>query len=222
MIILLRHGVTHYNVQKRFQGQAQIELSETGRNQVLLAAGLLENFFSEHKINPSNVLFFSSDLIRCIQTAGIVQTQISQLPPYQLKYSLREFDSGKFSHFTAEELKQKQEWEEYLNSYEQNPLETRWPGAFGESREMVLLRLEEFFQFTFHHAEKCAEEVLKSPMLVCTHGGVIQIILEKFGLTSVSLPLFVGNADVCIVDFHKNSWRLLKHYKIGNNIRAKT
>ena len=37
LIYLLRHGLTEYNAQKRYQGQRDIPLSEKGRNQLCRA-----------------------------------------------------------------------------------------------------------------------------------------------------------------------------------------
>ena len=59
LIYLLRHGLTEYNAQKRYQGQRDIPLSEKGRNQLCRA-----------DINPRVV--YISTLQRTKQTAEIL------------------------------------------------------------------------------------------------------------------------------------------------------
>ena len=63
-ILFVRHGQTDWNVQKKVQGLANIELNETGINQAENARGLLEK---------ENIdLIICSPLKRTIQTANII------------------------------------------------------------------------------------------------------------------------------------------------------
>lgn len=60
-LVLLRHGRTEWNVNGRFQGQADVALDEVGREQATAAARRVAGF------NPVGI--FSSDLTRTYQTA---------------------------------------------------------------------------------------------------------------------------------------------------------
>ena len=60
-LVLLRHGRTEWNVNGRFQGQADVPLDEVGREQAQAAAPNVAAF--------SPVAIFSSDLSRTCQTA---------------------------------------------------------------------------------------------------------------------------------------------------------
>ena len=60
-LVLLRHGLTPWNAEQRFQGNADIELTETGHLQAKAAAGALA------VLGPTAV--WSSDLLRAAQTA---------------------------------------------------------------------------------------------------------------------------------------------------------
>ena len=60
-LVLWRHGRTEWNVDGRFQGQADVPLDDVGREQAAAAAPLVAGF------DP--VAIFSSDLARTYQTA---------------------------------------------------------------------------------------------------------------------------------------------------------
>ena len=61
-IILWRHGQTAWNLERRFQGTTDIELTEDGRGQARRAARLLAS------LRPHAVL--ASDLSRAVDTAA--------------------------------------------------------------------------------------------------------------------------------------------------------
>jgi len=63
-LVLLRHGLTAWNAEPRFQGQADVELTEVGHQQAKLAAVALTG------LEP--VLLWSSDLTRAATTAAYV------------------------------------------------------------------------------------------------------------------------------------------------------
>ena len=63
-VVLLRHGVTDWNSDGRFQGHADIPLNDDGRQQAAAAGELLGR--------AGITKAFSSDLSRAVETAGIV------------------------------------------------------------------------------------------------------------------------------------------------------
>ncbi|XP_075475927.1 phosphoglycerate mutase-like protein 4 isoform X2 [Primulina tabacum] len=64
-IIVIRHGETEWNVDGRLQGQLDVELNETGRQQAFLVA---ERLSKEPKISA----VYSSDLKRASYTAQLI------------------------------------------------------------------------------------------------------------------------------------------------------
>lgn len=62
-IVLLRHGQTPWNVDGRYQGQADVELTESGHQQAKAAADALARWYDVSRI-------VSSDLLRARTTAG--------------------------------------------------------------------------------------------------------------------------------------------------------
>lgn len=70
-LIIWRHGQTDWNLQGRWQGQADIPLNEVGRAQARAAAPTLAGYGLTH--------LFSSDLLRAVETADIL-ADICRLP----------------------------------------------------------------------------------------------------------------------------------------------
>lgn len=67
-LILVRHGETEWNVQRRFQGQADVPLSELGKRQAELVA---ERFAGK----PIDAIY-ASDLKRAWETASLIAKKI--------------------------------------------------------------------------------------------------------------------------------------------------
>lgn len=93
-VILLRHGRTAWNAQRRFQGQADPPLDEVGRAQAYDVAGLIAALRPE--------LLVTSDAARAMQTAEIVGAAI-QLDPVP-EPRLRERGLGHWEGLTREEV----------------------------------------------------------------------------------------------------------------------
>jgi len=97
-LVLIRHGVTAWNQQRRFQGQIDTPLSEEGHQQAMLTARHLSILSQAQPINA----IYASDLKRAWSTAEPI-ARLLGLPI--LKQSLlRERHYGVFEGKTHEEL----------------------------------------------------------------------------------------------------------------------
>lgn len=97
-LVLIRHGVTAWNQQRRFQGQIDTPLSEEGHQQAMLTARHLSMISQAQPINA----IYASDLKRAWSTAEPI-ARLLGLPI--LKQSLlRERHYGVFEGKTHEEL----------------------------------------------------------------------------------------------------------------------
>jgi len=92
-VILIRHGRTAWNVEGRFQGQADPPLDDTGRKQASAAAMVL-------RASPMAAVL-SSDLARARQTAVLVAAWRDL--PVRVSAELREVDLGAWTGLTRAE-----------------------------------------------------------------------------------------------------------------------
>jgi glucosyl-3-phosphoglycerate phosphatase len=93
-VLLWRHGRTAWNVEHRFQGQADPPLDEVGQAQAVAAAPLLAAF--------SPVAIVSSDLCRATETARPLAEQLGL--PVALDRRLRERSLGRWEGLTRDEV----------------------------------------------------------------------------------------------------------------------
>jgi probable phosphoglycerate mutase len=124
-VLLLRHGRTAWNAERRFQGQADPPLDEVGRTQAYEVATLIA------ALRPG--LLVSSDSARALQTAEIVG-EIADLPPIP-EPRLRERGLGHWEGLTREEVAVKYP-DEYADWAAGRDVSRRG----GESREQVAER----------------------------------------------------------------------------------
>jgi len=96
-IILIRHGETAWNAERRLQGHLDIPLNAEGERQARLLAGALA-------AEPID-LIFSSDLQRARQTAQAVATLRGM--PLQIEPGLRERCYGGFEGLLYSEIEQR-------------------------------------------------------------------------------------------------------------------
>lgn len=96
-VILLRHGRTAWNAQRRFQGQADPPLDEVGRMQAYEVAALVA------ALRPG--LLVSSDAARAMQTAEVVG-ELAELPPLP-DPRFRERGLGHWEGLTRDEVAQR-------------------------------------------------------------------------------------------------------------------
>ena len=93
-VLLWRHGRTRWNVQHRFQGQADPPLDDVGRQQAAASARLLAGY------SPTSVV--SSDLRRAVQTARPLAELLGL--PVMLDRRLRERSLGAWEGLTRDEV----------------------------------------------------------------------------------------------------------------------
>jgi uncharacterized phosphatase len=94
-LVLVRHGETDWNRERRFQGHADTPLNETGRAQARELAALLEG--------EDLTAIYTSPLQRAAETARIVAEQLG-LPARELE-ALREIDVGDWQGMTIDEVR---------------------------------------------------------------------------------------------------------------------
>lgn len=153
LIVLLRHGKTAYNEQRRYQGAADIPLSSNGK------AALQKADFE-----PETV--YVTPLIRTAQTAQVLFPHARQI----VAPGLREMDFGDFEGRTYDEMKDDAAYCAWLAS----GCESACPN--GERKADFCERICRAFEALVDEALARGEEWL----VIVAHGGTQMAALERF------------------------------------------
>ncbi len=111
-LLCVRHGLSTWNLERRWQGQADPPLSEAGR------AGAAELAASIHAVIGPHVRVWSSPLQRAASTAGIIAEHLGA-GAVTLDERLREADIGPWQGLTSGEIEDG--WPGFLASGQRPP-----------------------------------------------------------------------------------------------------
>lgn len=170
-LLLLRHGETAWNAEKRWQGWADIPLSDVGEEQAKQAAAGLMTFFSSE--SPLHMIA-SSDLTRAQQTAEILRSHLGAVHTVRTVWGLRERDVGELSGLTTEVVEER--WPGLLARWRAGGIEAP-PG--GESTADFLARALDAVESLL------ANTLAGSTAIAVTHGGVIRVLEHHLGIASL-------------------------------------
>ncbi|XP_076917333.1 phosphoglycerate mutase-like protein 4 [Bidens hawaiensis] len=160
-VVVVRHGETEWNAQKRIQGHLDIDLNDVGRQQAVAVA---ERLSREFKISA----IYSSDLKRALETAETIAARCGGLQVTQ-DPNLRERNLGDLQGIVygdAPTMKTKA----YM-ALQSNGRDVEIPGG-GESLNQLYKRCTDSLQTiaSKHRGER---------IVVVTHGGVIRALHER-------------------------------------------
>lgn len=158
----VRHGITAWNLERRYQGQQDIPLLFPEAEEGLLA--LREALADEHFD-----AIYSSDLKRCQQTLEWAEAAKTGIP-LTLEPRLRELDFGEYEGKVYDELKELPHYRAWVDSVG----ELQIPG--GESAAQLRARLDAWL----HDLALNARAAGHSKVLAVTHGGVIRELRRRF------------------------------------------
>ena len=168
-LLVVRHGQSLWNAMARWQGSADIALSDLGRSQAATAARLLGA--AGHGFTAIG----SSALLRAAETAEIIADHLSLDGP-SIDDRWREAHAGEWQGLTPDEIRD--EWPGYL---ERN---LRPPGF--EPVESVVDRTIDAALVALRAA------VGGPPALVVSHSGVIRTLRRHLGAESDRVPNLGG------------------------------
>lgn len=187
-IILIRHGETDHNKERRIQGWLDVPLNETGHSQAQAVARLL----AKYKLDA----LYSSDLKRAHQTAHHISTTTKLA--IHTTVALRERDMGIFSGWAWEsepDPVKESLWQEFLKSQEHSLRD--WKRHQGESLLEMATRVNQFLSqlSTSHQGQSVG---------LVSHGGTINRILEYFSLKQTTESFrMIRNASILVL--HKKT-----------------
>jgi broad specificity phosphatase PhoE len=180
-LVLVRHGQSTWNRERRIQGQLDPPLSDEGRHQAMQVA---------RRVAGRRLAgFYTSDLERAHQTARVIGETVSVTPSPLT--GLREIFLGRWEGLTTEELA-----EQFPAAWAQWTEEPSWdvvPGGEGAERFETRVNAELDSILARHE---------QGDVLVVTHGGVIQVALHRVvGRHNHGLfPFRIENASISTIE----------------------
>ncbi|MFD5427812.1 histidine phosphatase family protein [Streptomyces sp. NPDC127084] len=192
-IVLWRHGQTAWNLERRFQGSTDIELTETGVDQARRAARLLAS------LRPHAII--ASDLKRAAATAR----RLSAITGHDihLDSALRETYAGVWQGLTHDEIVARY-GEEYAAWKRGEPVRR----GGGELETEVADRAA---PVVLDHADKLPDG---GTLVVVSHGGTIRTTIGRLlGLEAHHWESLGGLSNCCwsVLGEGARGWRLLEH-----------
>ncbi|MFD7959457.1 histidine phosphatase family protein [Streptomyces zaomyceticus] len=192
-IVLWRHGQTSWNLERRFQGSTDIELTEAGVAQARRAARLLA------ALKPDVIV--ASDLKRAAATAA----ELSALTGHSVAHdsALRETYAGEWQGLTHDEIVARY-GEQYAAWKRGEPVRR----GGGELETEVADRAA---PVVLEHVDKLPEN---GTLVVVSHGGTIRTTIGRLlGLESQHWESLGGLSNCCwsVLGEGARGWRLMEH-----------
>lgn len=177
-IVLVRHGETDWNRERRFQGHADVPLNDEGRRQARELADRLAD--------ETYAAAYSSPLRRAIETAQILASQLRfEVEP---RDGLKEVDVGSWSGLTTTEVESR--FPEGFRRWSRD-----WSGGWtdGETYDELGRRVvADLLAIAKRHPSE--------RVLAVTHGGAIRAVLAAIaGLSFESGRAVIAFVENCAV-----------------------
>lgn len=180
-ILLVRHGESEWNAIRRLQGQADIDLSERGRQQARALGPMIATF------RPDLVL--TSDLKRAANTASLLGYPDATREPLLREHDVGDWTGAEIADLIAAQPEAYARWRAGTFAPENGEIWSDFRARIGSAINRALA--------------DPAETVL----MVC-HGGVIRAALDvALGLAPARI-IPVGPASLSIIAFPTNEPRL--------------
>jgi probable phosphoglycerate mutase len=162
-ILLIRHGETDWNVDKRLQGHVDIGLNDTGRRQAAALARALQYEALD--------AIFASDLQRARDTAQAVADRQGGLP-VQIDVALRERCLGAFEGMRHHEIEQR--YPDYYPAWRVREPDVRYPAG-----QRVAETMREFSERSVTAVTRLADQAHGRKIAIVTHGGVLECLYRQ-------------------------------------------
>jgi len=166
-LILIRHGETDWNRERRFQGQTDIDLNTAGHQQAQRLADALAGERIDH--------LYSSDLRRALQTAQPTAQRLGLTPVTDP--GLREQHFGPFEGLLASEVPHRlpEVWAQWVRH------DPHYEPEGGES-------LHRFFERVLATLRRIAAAHRGQTLMVVTHGGALDMVWRAIHGHTLAAP----------------------------------
>lgn len=164
---MIRHGQTDWNAQIRLQGQKDIPLNDTGRQQASGNGRALKTIIGD----GAGFDFVASPLHRTRETMELIRDGMGlERTGYRTEDRLKEVSFGDWEGYTLAELER--ETPERVAERELSKWDFIPPGASAESYEILSWRIAAWLGS------------VSQPTVCVSHGGVIRTLFKLFGAMS--------------------------------------
>lgn len=200
-IIIVRHGETKYNIERRLQGWKDIPLNATGHMQAEKVAERL----SQTRVT----CIYSSDQKRAHSTALKIGKKLGIKPTKRTE--LREDNLGVLEGWQWEveidEVKQRL-WKERDNAKARGDF--HWKEHGGDSHHDHTTRVKKLL-------DEIEDSHVSETIILVSHGGTINRIMEIYGFKGVNEE-YIGykNTSVTILEKTENGYRIELHNDIAH------
>ena len=185
-ILLIRHGETAWNAEKRMQGHLDIGLNADGLRQAAALARALQD-------EPIDAIY-SSDLQRALQTAQAVA--VPRGIPIGLEPGLRERCFGVFEGLLYAELAQAHPHAH--EAWQRRDLDARYPSGVHHAET-----LREFSARSVDAIDRLAAAGNHRRIALFTHGGVLECAYRAATGTSIQQA---RNFDILNASINRLQW----------------
>ncbi len=172
LLILLRHGQSTWNLENKFTGKMDVDLTKLGEQEARLAGILLENYIID--------IAFTSVLKRAIHTLEIILNEMGKNIPIIQSATLNERNYGDLEGLNKSETEQKYGADRvyiWRRSYDTAP-------PNGESLKDTYNRIVPYYKAAIEPQLKTAKNVL-----VVAHGNSLRALmmyLDGFNETEIA------------------------------------
>lgn len=180
--IIVRHGYSQFNKEKKYTGQMDVPLEELG---VWQAERTAEYAVKHFRIDA----IYSSDLSRAMNTARPAAEALKL--PIHPERDLREIYLGNWQGRLLADVKKEEEYQQWEAGL--------FKGSDKETRAELLARSKEVIH-------RIAQENEGKSVLITTHGGVVNALMREWLKGSKTDQIkFPGNASISVVDYDVQS-----------------
>lgn len=161
LVYFVRHGQTDWNAEGRFQGQNEVDLNDTGRTQADRNGRLLRELIPDH----ATFDFVASPMRRTVETMQRLRLAMGlEADGFRTDPRLIEVHFGDWQGQRLSDLKG------VMPDIFRQRRQDKWnmvpPGANGESYQMLLMRVQPWF------------DALSLPTVCVAHGGILRAVFR--------------------------------------------
>ena len=207
-LILVRHGQSHWNKERRFTGWADINLTEKGKTEAKYAGQLIKELKIEFDV------YFTSQLKRSINTLEIILETLNKRGVKIIKSTaLNEKHYGALTSLNKDDMKKKygeKQVQIWRRSFDipPPPMESQHPYKDKINSKVSSESLKDTFERVIPYYNKNIEPLisLRKNILVVFHGNSCRSLLKKiFNISNekiVGLEIPTGNP--LLIKFENN------------------